>query len=308
MPLHLQYRPQNLSEFYGNESLKASLQSILARQDRPRAFLFTGPSGCGKTTLARIVAKEIGCHELDYSERNVSDARGIDDARKMINEMWYMPAHGKMKVYCLDECQGATPAFQESILKALEDTPSHVTFILCTTDPQKLKKTIKTRCSEFQVQPLPGPIMSEFLSDVLHKEFGEATEQLPTDLIPEIIQVADGCPRQALTVLDQVIDISDAVQMIDAVRRSKVGEASLKEFMDCLFKCPPWNKTAKVIEAMAEAGIEWETARRSVREWAAKVLLSKGEFQAARIIHFFDGMFYDKAGFVKAAFEVTKRQ
>lgn len=307
MPLHLQYRPQTLEEFYGNETLKTSLQSILARQDRPRAFLFTGPSGCGKTTLARIVAKEIGCHELDYSERNVSDARGIDDARRMISEMWYMPAHGEMKVYCLDECQGATPAFQESLLKALEDTPLHVTFLLCTTDPQKLKRTIKTRCSEFQVQPLPGPVMSELLADVLRKEFGESAQQLPSSLIPEIVQVADGCPRQALTVLDQVIDIPDAVLMIEAVRRSKVGETDLRELMDCLFKCPPWSRTSKVLEAMADSGVDWETVRRSVREWAAKVLLSKGEIQAAKIIHFFDGIAYDKASFVKAAFETTRR-
>lgn len=304
MPLHLQHRPQNLSELYGNESLKDSLQSVLQREDRPRAFMFTGPSGCGKTTLARIVAQEIGCNMDDtvgdYHEKNVSDARGIDDAREMIRKMHYMPSSGKMKVYCLDEVQGATAAFQESILKALEDTPKHVTFILCTTDPQKLKKTIRTRCAQYEVRPLPGPMMTDLLWSVLEKEFGTDYANVPDEIVRELVNVADGCPRQVLVILDQVIDIPDFDKMLEAIKRTKISETNLKDLMDKLLGKAPWPKVAEVLKAMDQAGEEWESLRRGVRAWCTTLMLNKGLEQAAKISHHFqEPLFNDpKDGFI----------
>jgi DNA polymerase III gamma/tau subunit len=294
MPLHLTHRPNNLDEFFGNESLKESIASILARQDRPRAFLLTGPSGCGKTTLARIISKEINCSDPDYSERNVSDTRGIDDARKMIQDMLYMPREGDVKVYCLDEVQGATAAFQESILKALEDTPKHVTFILCTTDPQKLKKTIKTRCSQFEVRPLPGPMMTDFIGSILDKEFGQERAIFPDEFFSAIVEAADGCPRQALVILDQVIDLQDFDKMIEAIKRTRPSEASLKELMNKLLSKAPWPKVAEVLKAMDQAGEEWESLRLGVLAWAYSVMLNKGQEQAAKILHHFqEPLFHD---------------
>ena len=155
MPLHIDYRPADFDEILGNEETIKSIKSILARdEDRPHAWMFVGPSGCGKTTLARIVSAALGCPpkinkaaNLDFQEINTSDMRGIDTAREILKTMNFAPVNtaSKCRVYILDECHQATKDFQNSLLKALEDTPDHVYFLLCTTDPSKLLKTIKNR-------------------------------------------------------------------------------------------------------------------------------------------------------------------
>lgn len=303
MPLHLKYRPKTLEEFYGNDSVVQSLQTILIREDKPRAYLFTGPSGCGKTTLARIVAKSLGCDEenqsgvdRDYHELNISNARGIDDARKIMESMAFYPQAGPVRVFVLDEVQQATGPFQQSILKALEDTPQHVVFILCTTDPDKLLKTIRNRCSTFQVRPLPGPTMHSLLSSVLTQE----KVTLPKEAIQEIINAADGSPRQALVILDQVIDIADDTEMIEAVRRTTVAVTSLKDLMRALLDKRDWAHLISVLNGF-EDGTDWEKLRWSVLGYADKVFKSQnGPWdRAAVIIHSFkDPLFHSgKAGF-----------
>jgi DNA polymerase III subunit gamma/tau len=305
MPLHLTYRPNNLEEFYGNDSLKESLQSILHRNDKFRAYLLTGPSGCGKTTLARIIAKEYGCDmEHDYHELNISQIGGKDESGRIQQEMLLMPRLGDIKTYCLDECQSASEAFKSGILKALEDTPKHVLFIICTTDPERLKirgkPTIHTRCAQYEVHPLPGPVMSDFLLSVIKREFGEEYTNIPDDVIQELVNVSEGCPRQALVILDQVIDIPDYTMMIDAIKRTKIGEVSLKDLMDKLIGKAPWNKVAEIIKTMDQAGEEWESLRRGVRTWCTNLMLNKGSEQAAKISHHFqEPLFNDpKDGFV----------
>lgn len=299
MPLHLDYRPQNLDEFYGNDSLKASLKSILNRKDRPRAFMFTGPSGCGKTTLARIVAAAYGCNmDFAYNELNIAQIGGKDESGRIQREMHYAPRDGKVTCYCLDECQDASPSFQAGILKALEDTPKHVLFILCTTDPQRLKKTIHTRCSRFEVKSLPDKIMYQFISNILVKE---ELKNYPTEPIAEIVKASEGIPRQALVILDQVIDLSDMDSVMASIGRFTVAEAQFIELCRGLLE-KNWGKCRTQFLAMDEKA-NIEGLRQGILTYMRKVLLgNRPDFQAYYIIRAFEKPFYDSnlAGMVAA--------
>jgi DNA polymerase III gamma/tau subunit len=302
MPLHIDYRPKSLDHIYGNGSVVASVRSILERQDRPRAWLFTGPSGTGKTTMARIIATAMGCHELDYEERNIADARGIDDARKMMTTMAYMPqgrfedkSYGTIRVIVLDECQAATRDFQQAILKSLEDTPAHVVFILCTTDPDKLLKTIRTRCTTFEMSLLPGPTMRDLVRDVLTAESVSWPEETMAAVADAITEMAEGSPRQALVALDQVIDLGSQEEMVETLRRTVLDTVTVNELAKALLTRRKWEQVVKLIKGLP-ASDDPEKVRRYIIAAAEGELLRTGSEQAAIVFDAFQKPFYDNAG------------
>ena len=161
MELYRKYRPSTLDEMVGNEATIKSLKAEL--ENGSHVFLMTGPAGCGKTTLARIMAKEVNAGPLSIHEINSAENRGIDTAREIMEQMRYNPSDGDAIVWILDEMHQITSAGQNALLKALEDTPEHCYFFLCTTDPQKLIAPLKTRCSIINVKPLTNEEMTYLL-------------------------------------------------------------------------------------------------------------------------------------------------
>lgn len=272
MPLHREYRPKNLDEFLGNEATVAALRTLIHpdRVNRQQTLLFAGPRGCGKTTLARIVASELGCSSFDFHEMNISNTRGIAHARELEAQMRFKPLSGDLKIYLLDEVQSATPDFQDSILKALEEPPNHVMFLLCTTEPEKLKKTVLSRCTKFYVQPLRAVDIRQFIKRVLQQE---GVDDFPAEAIEKISQACEGIPREALVLLDKVIDITDETLLLEAIDREQIKVSSIRDIWLALSQKNTWSEVATILKALQ--GEDPESVRMNILGYVNKVLLGK---------------------------------
>ncbi len=201
MTLYRTYRPTSFDEMIGNEETIEAIRSCLTKSKQPHSYLLHGPAGCGKTTLGRIMAAELGCKGADFMELDAADFRGIDTVRGIRRQIAYAPMEGESRVWLLDECHQFSNDAQNALLKALEEPPSHVYFILCTTVPQKLLPTIRSRCSDHAVSTLTDTQMKYLRRHVVKAE----EESMSKAVYAQIVQDSMGHPRRALTILDQVL-------------------------------------------------------------------------------------------------------
>lgn len=301
-PLHIDYRPKTLKEMEGNRSTIEALQAILSREkDLPHAFLFHGGSGCGKTTLGRIVANELGCAPADMREVDVADFRGIDTIRDIRQQARLKPMAGPVRVWILDECHKLTGDAQNALLKILEDTPPHVFFILCTTDPEKLLKTIRSRCMAFSVGPLSERQTIRLLQRIVQ---AEGVENFPEEAYKQLHAASQGHPRRAVVELDRIIDL-DPKSVLKAIEQTSKDEALGVDLCRALLKREKWEKVAAVLRGLQDQ--EEESLRRLVLKWMNTVLLKEDNQQAAHVIECFKGNFFDcgKAGLTQAAYDAV---
>ena len=302
MSLHIDYRPKTLKEVEGNRSTVEALQAILSREkDLPHAFLFLGPSGCGKTTLGRIVANELGCAPADMREVDVADFRGIDTIRDIRQQARLKPMAGPVRVWLLDEVQKMTGDAQSALLKILEDTPPHVFFILCTTNPEKLLKTIISRCMAFSVGPLSERQTTRLLQRIVK---AEGVEGFPEEAYKQLHAASQGHPRRAVVELDRIIDL-DPKSILKAIEQTSKDEALGIDLCRALLKREPWGKVAAVLRGLQDQ--EEESLRRMVLGYMNAVLLKEDNQQAAQVIECFKGHFFDcgKAGLTQAAYDAV---
>lgn len=287
MSLYLKYRPNDLKEVYGNEGLKTTLEAMFQNLATcPHSFLLTGESGCGKTTIGRIIARRLGCSDYDFSEIDSADFRGIDTVRDIRYKAGFKPQKGSCRVWLIDECHKMTNDAQNALLKILEDTPAHVYFILCTTDPQKLLSTIRGRCSQFQVQPLKDDQMRRLLIRTARKEGFKVEEQV----LDQIVMDALGHSRNALQILDQVLRVPED-QQLEIARQSAEQQSQAIELCRALVNRDSWKKVAGILEGLRTQ--EPESIRRVVLGYAQAVLLKKENDQAAAVIESFWEPTYD---------------
>ena len=299
MSLYNKYRPSCFDEIIGNENVVAPLKSLLKKKEIPHAFLLHGESGCGKTTVGRIIATELGCKGNDYREIDSADFRGIDSVREIRKQSHYKPLEGKCRVWLLDECHQLSKDAQNALLKALEDTPKHVYYILCTTDPQKLLPTIKGRCSQHQVSTLTDEEMQELLKKVVAEE-GETVKK---GVYEQIIQDSQGHPRNALQILEKVISVPEDKRIEIAKHAAEIQSQTI-ELCRALVQKSPWKKMKDILSGLKDQ--DPEQMRRAVLGYCSSILLKGENNQAAFIMEEFIRPFYDSGfpGLVLACYSV----
>ena len=302
MNLYLKHRPTDLTQVYGNRDVTAALEGMLADIDTcPHSFLFHGPTGCGKTTLGRIVTTRLNCKGSDFREVDSADFRGIDTVREMRKQSNFKPLESPYRVWLIDECHKMTNDAQNALLKILEDTPPHVYFILCTTEPHKLLKTIRGRCIELAVQPLEDSDMSKLLRSVVKAE----EQSIPKVVSDQIIKDSFGLPRNALQILDQVLRV-DPDQQLEAATKAAAVESESIELCRALIKGESWHRVSTILVGLKDQ--EAENIRRHVLGYMQSVLLKGGNDLAALTIEEFLEPFYNTGfpGLVYACYVVVK--
>lgn len=220
--LYRKYRPQRFQDVVGQEHIERTLCNAISEGNVSHAYLFCGPRGTGKTTTARLLAKALLCEKgptvdpcgicdscssistgshPDVYELDAASRTGVDNVREeIIGRVPFAPTHGAYKVYIIDEVHMLSiPAFN-ALLKTLEEPPSHVVFILCTTDPQKIPETILSRCQRFDFRRISVPDIMKNLRYICDKE-GFAYDDASLELIAKH---ASGGMRDAITSLEQL--------------------------------------------------------------------------------------------------------
>lgn len=301
-PLQEKYRPKCFEDLRGNEDTVTGLKTVCRREKGPPpAILLIGPRGCGKTTLAYIIKNELKVDDREFVELNSADDRGIDAVRNLRRNTQFAPLSGAKRIYFLDECHKLTNDAQNAMLKLLEKPPSHVTFILATTDPQMLLETFRSRCAIYQVATLSSKDLRGLIKAVLDKE---KVKNFPEEAIGEIASIADGSPREALVLLDAVIDIEDDRDLMNALQGYRVSEATTKELCQALLNGTSWKEVGKIIKAIDD---EPEKVRYAVLGYMSAVLLNGDNARAALVIECFaqSFMYSRKAGLTLAAYLIA---
>ena len=303
MELYRKYRPKKLDELVGQNSIVKMLQSMIDKNRIPHAILLTGQSGCGKTTIARILRKELKCGKHDFNELNCADNRGIEDIRKIRRRMKQVAISGKCRIWLIDEAHKLTNDAQNALLKMLEDTPSHIYFMLATTDPQKLTRTIRTRCTEIAVKPLSATDMNKLLLSICKLE----KEKTSKKVLAKIIEVSEGSARKALVLLNQVIELDDEDESLDAIKASTAEVAGIMIARALFNTYTKWPAMAQILKDTAKE--EPEGLRWMILGYAKTILLSGSKLsnRAYLVIEAFREHFYDSkhAGLTAACYEIV---
>ena len=228
MALANKYRPKSFSEVIGQDNAVLALRNIIKNKNFHNGYIFSGTRGVGKTSLGRLFAKALNCSNydeengnpcgvcsncveiqknshLDLIEIDAASRTGVDDMRELIDSVQYRPSQGKYKVYLIDEVHMLSVQSFNALLKTLEEPPSHVIFMMATTETHKIPKTIVSRCLQFNLKLVSDPLIKNNIINIFQEE-KVAYDEKSIDLL---VELAKGSVRDSLTLSDQAISHCD---------------------------------------------------------------------------------------------------
>lgn len=261
LALYRKYRPVDFNSVYGQEEVVTVIKNAIISGKVSHAYLFCGPRGTGKTTIAKIIARLVNCENLvdgnpcgkcynclnylnsnDIVEIDAASNNGVDEIRELRDKINLVPSNSKYKVYIIDEVHMLTTQAFNALLKTLEEPPSHVIFILATTEPHKIPLTIASRCQKFRFSKIDDKKIVERLREISNLE--DIT--IDDDALYEIARLSDGGMRDAINFLDQLVAYSNDNITIDDVYKVN-GSVSYEELYTLLDDVKNNNKV-KLIE------------------------------------------------------------
>ena len=262
--LYRKYRPSTFDQVIGQDVIVQTLKNAIKNDKLTHAYLFTGPRGTGKTSTAKILAKTENCQNLknfepcekcdsciqitqkqstDIIEIDAASNNGVDEIRELKSKVNLVPSNSKYKVYIIDEVHMLSSGAFNALLKTLEETPSHIIFILATTEPHKIPATILSRCQRFDFKKISSNKIVDNLKNIVEKEHISIDEKA----LEEIAILSKGGMRDSISILDQAISfcpdyitvekIHELNGTISELEMQQVTELILNNDISNLLKC-----------------------------------------------------------------------
>ena len=277
------YRPQKFSDVIGQDHVTRTLKNAIEQGRIAHGYIFSGHRGIGKTTIARILAMALNCQSKDHPvpepcgvcdscreiragnavdviEIDAATNRGIDEIRELREAARYRPARDRFKIYILDEAHQITDAAFNALLKTLEEPPSHIVFMMATTQPEDIPQTIRSRCQHFSFHAVRFDDIVSQLRDIAKQEKIKADDEA----LAMLAEVGDGSMRDALSIMDQAIACCGTTLSAEVVR-GLVGTVSsevLEDVMDAVAR----NSSEDVLRTIDRLLVEGQSPQHFARQ------------------------------------------
>ncbi|MEL7625454.1 MAG: DNA polymerase III subunit gamma/tau [Anaerolineaceae bacterium] len=287
------WRPALWDEVVGQDHIVQTLRNAIAADRVAHAYLFAGPKGTGKTTSARLLAKAVNCLDpdkniqpcnkcenclavnegrfMDLIEIDAASNTSVDDVRELREKINFAPSQGKFKVYIIDEVHMLSTSAFNALLKTLEEPPSHVIFILCTTEIHKIPATVLSRCQRHEFRRIPVPTIAKRLTELTRKE----KIKIEPEALSLIARQATGSMRDAISLVDQLSSMSKTVTL--KIAQEVLGTATSQSvimLVDAILK-EDTGGGLEIIHTALDAGTDPRQYARQVVDYLRDLLVIK---------------------------------